>query len=163
MIKQTFLLAKVALPVALLASAGRNMLAVSEANRREGQLTFDPKPVGTEGPDADWAVAGLLIGGAMTQLDEGLPNGQKARVAAAFGALKLGVTLMERALQARGVEPDHIALGVDPPQASEKPSGVFGGYKAKAQDVAPRDVEDLPGVAEDAPPIRVEDAPPAAS
>jgi hypothetical protein len=96
----------------------RQLLERAEQQRREGQQTFDAAPLKDQLPSLDWAGAGLLISQAMGHLDEALPNGQKDRTAAALGALRLGVKLLELNLHLRGVNPAMITL-VQPDSSNE--------------------------------------------
>ena len=96
-------------------ATAKAMLDAAEQNRRVNAplFTTDAHPVA----DADWGVAGLIIEQAAMQLNEAIPNGQSLRTQFAFGALKLGVALLERSLAERGVTPSLITLVASAPAA----------------------------------------------
>lgn len=64
------------------------MLKQAEEHRRAGDGTL-AKVVCH--PEEDYAAATLLVARAMHHLDEALPNGQRERTLAAYGALRFGV------------------------------------------------------------------------
>lgn len=99
------------------AQRAHSMLLRAEGMRRE-PAGFDPS-AGVPGiganaeptrldihPSGDWGAAGLIIERATHHLNESIPNGQRDRTSAALGALRIGVALLERALDERGVQAD---------------------------------------------------------
>jgi hypothetical protein len=68
---------------------------------KEGK-TFDTSPIKTF--VVDYGEAGNRIDRALTQLNEGLPNGQKRRVEAAFKELQRGVSQLHSWLLAKGLD-----------------------------------------------------------
>ena len=87
-------------------SHARLELIKAERARREPNGSFSPSAKTGADPDDDWGVAGQIVQSAMGHLDEAMPNGQRERATAALTALTLGVALLTRALEERGVYPD---------------------------------------------------------
>lgn len=84
-------------------------LAEAEAHRRGSDGlnpdngTLDVSP--TKSPDDDYAAATTFISHACHHLDEGLPNGQRARVSAAYVALRYGCWKLGQFLDERLARP----------------------------------------------------------
>lgn len=96
----------------------RRMIAIAELSRREtagvvdvaGGLPNLNGPRLREHPDADWGTAAVVIDRAVHHLAESLPSGQLLRTRASLAALELGVAMLLRSLEARGVAPLQISV-----------------------------------------------------
>lgn len=81
----------------------KECLRLAEMCRRQGEGTMSTSPRAGETVDDDYAVATLLISGAMQHLDEALPSGQGDRASTAFTALEEGTRRLRLWLEGRGV------------------------------------------------------------
>ena len=99
---------KVTIPAMMSTTAAvlkaRELIYKAETLRREPNGSFKPSASVGKHPDSDWGVAAQLIRAAEMHLDESLPNGQKNRSQLALGAMIIGLSLLTRALNERGVD-----------------------------------------------------------
>jgi hypothetical protein len=122
---------------------GKQMIEAAELVRRTGAGTFDAGPTSDGNPAADWAAACILISRAVHHLDEALPSGQKERTIHAFGALLLGVELLEAALARRTLVPSRLSIGgmqpapvrSEPRVPGESDGGASPAYVDQARDL----------------------------
>lgn len=80
------------------------LIQMAENSRRTG--VGGPMLTKPTHPNKDYAIASIIISGAVHHLDESIPGRQEVRTKFALGALLLGTELLRQALAYQGIHPD---------------------------------------------------------